>query len=146
MSFFELPSYNITYPKKASSLKLKLLKDSPRLLKTIKKEKKTIAELVTSEKLSGIISDNRFGARHQSVPSVFITHQLRVMSGRTTWLSSKIHQAIISKFNQCWVPDYPVENTLSGDLGHLKKSSLKLQYIGPLSRFKSQNLPKKMNY
>ncbi|MEE1974403.1 glycosyltransferase, partial [Maribacter flavus] len=57
----ELPSYNITYSKKANSFKLKLIKDSPSLLKTIKREKKVTESLVKSENISGIISDNRFG-------------------------------------------------------------------------------------
>ena len=42
LSAFELPSYNITYSKKANSFKIKLIKDSPHLLKTIKREKKLL--------------------------------------------------------------------------------------------------------
>ena len=53
LQHFELPSYNITYPKKANSFKLKLLKNSPQLLKTIKKEKKLIEGLIETEDLSG---------------------------------------------------------------------------------------------
>jgi uncharacterized protein (TIGR00661 family) len=133
---FELPSYNITYPKKATRFKLKLLKDSPHLLKTIKKEKKTIDALVEEEHISGIISDNRFGVRHKHIPSVFITHQLRVLSGSTTWLSSKLHQNIISKFDECWVPDHIGTKNLSGDLGHIKGYKHSVKYLGPLTRFK----------
>lgn len=142
---FELPSYNITYAKKANSFKLKLIKDSPHLLKTIKKEKKAIAALVGNEDVSGIISDNRFGVRHSNVPSVFITHQLRVLSGSTTWLSSKLHQKVISKFDECWVPDHIGTKNLSGDLGHTESYQSLLKYIGPLSRFKKLDLPIKYN-
>ncbi|MCA0131551.1 glycosyltransferase [Winogradskyella alexanderae] len=132
---FELPSYNITYSKKGSNFKRKLIKDSPHLLKTIKNEKKAIKEFVESENISGIISDNRFGVRHKDVPSVFITHQLKVLSGNTTWLSTKLHQKIISKFDECWVPDHGGENNLSGALGHCKFDKINVKYIGPLSRF-----------
>jgi len=38
--FFTLPSYNILYPKKGSNFKYKLLKDLPKILKTISAEKK----------------------------------------------------------------------------------------------------------
>jgi len=131
----ELPSYNITYSKKANSFKLKLIKDSPHLLKTIKREKKCIEKLIETEQLSGIISDNRFGVRHKAIPSVFITHQLRVLSGSTTWLSSKFHQKIISKFNECWVPDHGGAINLSGELGHLQNFASTVKYLGPLSRF-----------
>ena len=137
----ELPSYNITYAKKANSFKLKLIKDSPHLLKTIKKEKKVVESLVASEDLSGIISDNRFGVRSKNVPSVFITHQLRVLSGSTTWLSSKLHQKIISKFDACWIPDHIGTKNLSGELGHTENYQSSLKYIGPLSRFKKLDLP-----
>ncbi len=140
---FELPSYNITYPKKATRFKLKLLKDSPHLLKTIKKEKKTIDALVEAEHISGIISDNRFGVSHKNIPSVFITHQLRVLSGSTTWLSSKLHQNIISKFDECWVPDHIGTKNLSGDLGHIEGYKHSVKYLGPLSRFKKLDIQTK---
>ncbi|WP_217363213.1 glycosyltransferase [Winogradskyella undariae] len=136
----ELPSYNITYAKKANSFKLKLIKDSPHLLKTIKKEKKAIETIVEKEHIAGIISDNRFGARHKNIPSIFITHQLRVLSGNTTWLSSKLHQKIISKFDECWVPDHSGVNNLSGNLGHAESYKTPVKYLGPLTRFKKLDL------
>lgn len=140
LKFYELPSYNITYPKKAKSFKFKLIKDSPRLLSTIRKERKVVETIVRAEAISGIISDNRFGVRHDAIPSVFMTHQLRVMSGSTTWLSSKLHQRIISKFNACWVPDYSGNMNLSGDLGHTDAKELNIRYLGPLSRLKSKKM------
>jgi uncharacterized protein (TIGR00661 family) len=140
LSSFELPSYNITYAKKANSFKIKLLKDTPHVLKTIKREKKVVESLVETEAISGIISDNRFGVRHNAIPSVFITHQLRVLSGNTTWLSSKLHQNIISKFNECWVPDHMGTTNLSGDLGHVPNFIASVKYLGPLTRFKKQDL------
>lgn len=133
---YELPSYNITYAKKANSFKIKLLKDTPHLLKTIKRERKVVESLVETEAISGIISDNRFGVRHNAIPSVFITHQLRVLSGNTTWLSSKLHQNIISKFNECWVPDHMGATNLSGELGHVPDFVATIKYLGPLTRLK----------
>ncbi len=135
---FELPSYNITYAKKANGFKMKLIKDAPHLLKTIKREKKRIQTLVETEVISGIISDNRFGIRHPAIPSVFITHQLRVLSGNTTWFSSKLHQNIISKFNECWVPDHSGPINLSGELGHTDNVMTTIKYLGPLTRFKKR--------
>ena len=137
---FELPSYNITYSKNPKNLKLKLLKDTPHILKTIKKEKKVIEDVVKKNTILGIISDNRFGVRHKNIPSVFITHQLQVLSGSTTWLSTKIHKTIISKFDDCWIPDYEGEKNLSGILGHAENLNVPLKYLGPLSRFEKQDL------
>ncbi len=136
----ELPSYNITYSKKANSFKLKLIKDSPHLIKTIKKERNIIKSIVKEHNIDGIISDNRFGVRHKNIPSVFITHQLRVLSGSTTWLSTKMHQKIISKFDECWVPDNIGEPNLSGELGHYETPDNSIKYLGPLSRFNKKDV------
>jgi uncharacterized protein (TIGR00661 family) len=143
LNAIELPSYNITYSEKGEKFKLKLIKDTPHVLKTIKKEKKRTKELVTKLGIDGIISDNRFGVRSKHIPSVFITHQLRVLSGSTTWLSTALHQQIIDKFDQCWVPDQDGEPNLSGDLGHLENRPGRLVYIGPLSRLEKTAVPPK---
>jgi uncharacterized protein (TIGR00661 family) len=143
LPFVELPSYNIVYPNKGKYFKLKMLLSLPAIQKAILSEKKTVRELVSEAKVDGIISDNRFGVRNNKVPSVFITHQLNVLTGNTTFLSSKIHQKIISKFDQCWIPDIDSEENLSGKLGRLKTPEGSIQYIGPLSRFQKKKLPVK---
>lgn len=137
----ELASYNITYAKNGKNFKWSLFLKLPQIQQTIASEKKQIKKLVAAGKIDGIISDNRFGVRSKKVPSVFITHQLNVLTGNTTLLSSTMHQKIIHKFNQCWVPDLEGEENLSGRLGHVKNKSLNTKYIGPLSRMKKQNLP-----
>ncbi len=139
----ELPSYQIKYPKNGNYFKLKMLQNSPKMIAAIIKEKKIVEEWVSEYNLSGIISDNRFGVRSKKSPSIYITHQLNVFSGNTTWLSSKIHQNIIKKFNECWIPDFENKQNLSGKLGHLEHSKLHLKYINPISRFKTIDLPKK---
>lgn len=132
---FELPSYKITYAEKGKNFKIKMIWDSPKVLKAMKKEKKAIKQLVKEHQLDGIISDNRLGVFYKKVPCVFITHQLNVLSGNTTWMSSKAHQKIIKKFDACWVPDVKEKPNLTGKLGHLKKSKINIKYLGPLSRF-----------
>lgn len=137
----ELPSYHIEYAKKASNFKWKLIKNSPKTINAILTEKKIVKQLIKEYELSGIISDNRLGVHSKKVPSVFITHQLNVLSGKTTWISSKIHQHFIKKFDECWVPDVKEIPNLTGKLGHLSKSDLSLKYIGVLSRLEKQEIP-----
>jgi len=139
----EFPSYQITYAKNAKAFKWKLLFDSPKMLQAVKKEKKIVRELVAAGKIQGIISDNRLGVRNKKVPSVFITHQLNVLTGNTTWLSTKIHLDIIKKYDACWVPDIEGIGNLSGKLGHLVNVPSNVTYIGPLSRIKKKSLEKK---
>lgn len=137
----ELPSYNIEYAKKGKNFKWKLLQNSPNTINAILSEKKLIKKWVSEYDLSGIISDNRLGVYSKKVPSVFITHQIRVMSGKTTWISSKIHQKLIKKYTECWVPDVEGFPNLSGKLGHVKKFNGNLKYIGVLSRLEKEIVP-----
>ncbi len=139
----ELPSYNITYPIKGNRFKWNILLKLPNILKVISSEKKIIEHLISERKIGGIISDNRFGVRSKRVPSVYITHQLNILSGKTSFLSSKIHQNIIKKYDECWVPDFDENLNLSGKLGHLKNTGLNIKYIGVLSRMKKVKLPVK---
>lgn len=138
-----LPSYKIEYSKKASNFKFKMLLNSPKIAHAISAESKLIKNIVEEENYCGIISDNRMGVRHKSIPSVFITHQLTVLSGNTTSFSTKLHNKYIKKFDVCWVPDMADDPNLSGELGHPKKSSVPVTYLGPLSRFEYQIVPKK---
>ncbi len=139
----ELPSYNIKYPKKGEFFKMKILLKLPAIQKTISEEKKIIKNLVAEDRIDGIISDNRFGIRHKAIPSVIITHQLNVLTGNTTYFTSKIHQKIIKKFDACWIPDVDdIIMNLSGKLGHLKKNLFPVKYIGVLSRMKKKEIEK----
>jgi len=137
----KLPSYQIKYAKKGIFLKPKLVLNSFKIKKTIRKEHKLIQHIITSHHIEGIISDNRMGVHHSSIPSVYITHQLNVLSGFTTLFSSKLHQFFIKKFDECWVPDIEDEPNLSGKLGHLKSPQLNLKYLGILSRFDKMEVP-----
>ncbi|MDC9721170.1 MAG: glycosyltransferase [Urechidicola sp.] len=134
----ELPSYKIEYASNGKFLKWKLLSLTPKILKATKSEYKIVQKLVVSENLWGIISDNRFGVRSNNVPSAIITHQLNVLSGITTFFTSKLHQNIINKFDECWVPD-DKDLKFSGKLS--RTDSIKKQkHIGVLSRFKKVDL------
>ncbi|MGC1472320.1 MAG: glycosyltransferase [Psychroserpens sp.] len=136
LDYIALPSYHITYPKNGKFFKLKMFWSTPKLLKAIKAENHMVKAIIKSHDIQGIISDNRFGVYHDTLPSVFITHQLQVLSGNTTWLSTKLHQRIIKRFNECWVPDTVGDTNLSGKLSHTRNAELPVKFIGCLSRFK----------
>ncbi len=143
LPWIELPSYDITYPKKGEFFKLKMFFKLPQIKKTMAEERKIVKKLVSEGNIDGIISDNRMGVRSKKVPSAFITHQINVLSGNTSYFSSKLHQKIIKKYDACWVPDVDDLNNLSGKLGHSKKLDFPVNYIGPLSRMKRREVPLK---
>lgn len=138
----ELPSYQIEYVKNGKNFKWKLLQNCPKMIEAILEEKKTIKKWVKKYQIDGIISDNRLGVFSQKVPSVFITHQLNVMTGNTTWITSKLHQHIIKKYAECWVPDFEGVPNLTGKLGHIKNPDFEIKYIGPLSRLQKKDIAK----
>lgn len=140
LKFYDLPSYNISYSYR-KNLKLKLIQDIPAIVKTVKEEKKRTTQIHELENLSGVISDNRFGIRHPKVPSVYITHQVNVLSGNTTFFTSKMHQHIISKFDECWIPDNEDKNNLSGKLSE-KNATIASKFIGLLSRLQKKEVEK----
>ena len=137
----ELPSYNIVYPKNGADFKWKMLKNTPALFDAVVLEKKIIKKWVKEYKLSGIISDNRLGVLSKKIPSVFMTHQVNVLSGSTTWASGWLHRLVISRFTECWIPDVSSTINLSGKLGHLEEPGFDVQFIGPLSRLEKKVFP-----
>jgi uncharacterized protein (TIGR00661 family) len=136
----ELPSYEVKYSRSGKHLRLKLTFSALKMLGAVRKEKRVTKRIIKEYNISGIISDNRFGVYSKQVPSVFMTHQLNVLSGTTTQLTSYIHQSLIKKFDQCWIPDVYEKPNLSGFLGHLQKTKLDLRYLGAISRFEKKEI------
>lgn len=143
LTALELPHYHIEYAKRGVFFKLKIIRLLPQMLKAIRTEKRIIRNIIKEYAIQGIISDNRLGARSKSIPSVFITHQLNVLTGTTTWITTPLHRRFIKKYNECWVPDVEHAPNLSGKLGHSEENNLKLKYIGPLSRLHKKPIAKK---
>ncbi len=135
LKYYELPPYSVQYAKKGSALKYKLLFQIPKILSAVSKERKVVEQIIEKESLKGIISDNRFGVRSDKIPSIYLTHQINVLSGSTSFLITKLHQNYIPKFDECWIPDFEKRNSLAGQLSQTDKFPTKIRYIGPLSRF-----------
>ncbi|WP_088324532.1 glycosyltransferase [Polaribacter tangerinus] len=142
LEILTLPSYSIKYGK---NIKWNLVLQSPKILNAIKKERKVINSYVNNNTaVVGIISDNRFGTYHKNIPSVYITHQLKVLAGFATYFASKVHEFFLAKFDVCWVPD-TLESTFSGKLSISKKTPIPTYYIGLLSRFTKKEVEKNID-
>ncbi|MEO7960496.1 MAG: glycosyltransferase [Ginsengibacter sp.] len=129
--------YKIRYSHHKKYLALKLATQLPKILYLIRREKKWLTKFVREYQPDSIISDNRFGLYYHNIPCVYMTHQLRIMTGRkfTDWFAQKFHQNYINKYTHCWVPDFE-SNGLAGELSHANKVFPSMEYIGALSRFK----------
>lgn len=141
LPFEVLPSYAIKYSKNGNLLRWKLLGQFFFIRKAVEEEHQLLKMLVKKYQLKGVISDNRFGMHNRSIPSVYMTHQLTVFSGITTFLTTWVHRHIVSKYTQCWVPDFSSSGGLSGRLSEVENLNIPLKNIGILSRFKKEEKP-----
>lgn len=138
----QLPSYNISYGK---NLRWNLLLQVPKIKKAVAKEQQLIEQYTTENTdVVGIISDNRFGVRSTKVASIYVTHQVNVLSGATTFFTSKIHQNIIKKFDECWIPDN-LNSEFSGELSLFQNNKTNAKFIGVLSRFQPKKITKNID-
>lgn len=135
-TFEELPSYNIHYPKDENMM-IAIGTQMPSLLLALIREKNATKNIIKKHQISFIISDNRYGCHQSNIKSIFITHQLYPkMPENARFLQpivNKLIQKQIKKFSECWIPDFPNKNNLSGSLAHPPLPNCK--YIGLLSRF-----------
>ena len=141
----EIPSFTMRYSAGKSQV-WSVAKAFPSLIYYSIKEHKALKRIVNEENIDFIISDNRFGLFHKSVPSAYITHQLLIKLPKGwTWLEpfvAFVHKYIINRFTECWVPDFEnSEKSLAGELSHPNKMPRNVKYIGALSRFSKRCTP-----
>lgn len=133
-----IPGPRVQYPT-SGSMACKMAVQAPAILSGIRREHLLLKKIIPDFKIDAVISDNRFGLWSKEAYSVYITHQLRIKSPKgwhfTDFALSEIHRQFIRNFDECWIPDYPGENNLSGELGHPSLIPSNYNYIGPLSRF-----------
>lgn len=135
--FVRFPGVRITYPASGANMFWSMLRQSPALLAGIRREQQFIEKTVKNNTIQGVISDNRFGAYSQLVPSVYMTHQIHIQTGNgfTDALARMQHARYMKNYRQVWIPDHAGENNLSGKLSHGGHIPKHATYIGPLSRF-----------
>ena len=125
---------------------LKLLMDVPRILKVINKEHQQLEDIIISNAINVVISDNRFGLWNKQVECIYITHQLNMQAGWLSGISNKIHHHYMKKFQQLWVPDVVAKKNIAGKLSQ-SQALQNVTYIGALSRLvKLETTTKTIDY
>ena len=142
LPFLELPGYRIHYAKTAKGLIWKMIQQGPKMRRAILYEHLWLKKMVAQYHFDAVISDNRYGLYHSTIPCIFITHQLTIKSSAGKWtekILQKRNYKYINRFLACWVPDLRGENSLAGELSHpLIKPTVPVHYIGLLSRFEKK--------
>lgn len=107
------------------------------IMKSVKRERKWLDVNISNFNVQAIISDNRYGMRHSSVPSVLITHQIHIAGPKLAYgILQHISKKHLSAFDQIWVPDYEGDSALAGKLSN--SPDKRVSYLGPLSRFEEE--------
>jgi len=150
LPFLNLEGYRIKYGSSGLHLLGNLFFQAPGILKSIKQENAWLKEMAVRHQLDAVISDNRFGLWHETIPSVFITHQLRIKTKLGKLIGNLVQKRnyhYINKFMECWVPDSENNAGLAGELSHPKKlPGIAVKYTGPFSRFVLHDEPLRKNH
>lgn len=149
ITILPLTGYRIRYAKSRILLLFSLALQMIRIYRTIKQEEAWLKKVVEDYQIDLIISDNRFGLHHPTVPSIFITHQL-LIKAPYRWVESifqRINYYFINQFTACWVPDMAAAPGLAGKLSHpVKVPQVPVFYMKLLSRFTRVTGPTKYTF
>ncbi len=137
IEFMAMPSLSIRLSGGRSQVGA-IVRSVPSFLLAIRNEHVFLKRWLKTNSVDAILSDNCYGLWHRTVPSYFITHQVTILLP-PKWkcfqpMVNCFHHRLISRFTQCWIPDFPDARSLAGKLSAAMKPRKNLRYIGPLSR------------
>lgn len=132
-----LKGYRISYPKKGALFIPTILMQVPKIIHSIKNEHQWLDHQLDTHQWDLIISDNRYGLYTTRTRTVFITHQLGIISGFGRMGDGLLRNLLyrwINRFNICWIPDTAEDVNIAGKLSHPQSMPNQYAFIGPLSR------------
>ena len=142
LTFVELPAYNVTY--NTSNMTWNIATQFPKIAIAMLREFVALQRVIRRFDIAAVIVDNRYGCWTWKVPTIFITHQVKIKIPNPILerIVSQINSLVLRLFDKVWIPDLPNEPNLAGDLAH-NFSLQNTAYIGILSRMKPMNIEKK---
>ncbi len=127
-----LPGYNIRYP--SINMYLNMGFQGTKILKTARLEYRWTQKLIERYGIKGLVSDARFGCFSPKIPSIFITHQVRLPIPDPFFgaLANAAQKKLFREFDEVWIPDTPLPDRLAGKLSSAVGIP-NARYIGMLS-------------
>ncbi len=133
-----IPSHRFYYSARFPAWFMILLQ-IPAFLTGISVEHKYLKKIIKSYHIDLVISDSRYGLWDRNIPSVIITHQVKIRTPFLfkpfEFLINYLNRLALKKFYYHWIPDLRDDPNLSGLLSHQTKILSSSKYIGCISRF-----------
>lgn len=151
IDYFDIPDYPMLLSENSRQFMAKSVIYWPSFIARMESGLQQLKKILENRKCDRIISDARYDMYSRTIPSFFISHQIRIMNPLRISMfergSEIFNLFFFKRFAGVIVPDYKEDN-LSGDLSHnLKKiDEKKLHYAGVLSDFKKKNTKKDIDY
>jgi UDP:flavonoid glycosyltransferase YjiC (YdhE family) len=148
----DFPDYSV--PLSANSFFLaRFVASFPLLLKGIAAERRNLAAILAEDRYDLIISDNRLGVYSETIPSLFITHQLHFHLPFLAWpfefAGIRLNSILHAKFDRILVPDNPPGPlSLAGKLSRAETAITRSRayYAGILTSTHRRNVPEDLDY
>jgi uncharacterized protein (TIGR00661 family) len=148
IDFVIFPSLSIKLSKGKKQL-LALVKIGLNVISLTHRENRLVKKIIDDNKVDVVLSDNRYGLYTKDIPSVLITHQLKIIFPKPfkwampigTWFVRRY----VERFTECWIPDNREGFRISGELSQPKVLPKNAEFIGLLSRFQQIEVTKQEN-
>jgi uncharacterized protein (TIGR00661 family) len=151
IKYFDIPDYPMLLSENSRQFMAKSAVYWPSFIGRMESELQKLKKILDKINCDRIISDARYGMYSRTIPSFFISHQIRIMNPLRIDIfergSEIFNLFFFKRYAGVLVPDYKDDN-LSGDLSHnLRRiDENKIHYIGALSDFKKKKSKKDIDY
>jgi uncharacterized protein (TIGR00661 family) len=150
-SFISIPDYPLLISENTRQFIAKSMMYWPLIIKSIYSGYSQLTKILEKQQYNLIISDGRYDMFNKTIPTYFISHQMRILNPLRIKIlengSETFNQFFFKRFKDVIIPDYETDN-FSGDLSHnLKKiNETGLHYVGILSDFTKKHMKKDIDY
>lgn len=144
LSYVDFPGFSIRYSKQFLWLKIGV--QLPRIIFESIREHRQLRKICSEHKIDVVISDNRFACWNPAIKSIFISHQLFIRAPFFEGIIRTVNFWCMKHYQRIWIPDLAGEKNFSGQLAHGKNIPSNAEYIGLLSRFKSEKNKQVSNF
>jgi uncharacterized protein (TIGR00661 family) len=149
--FADIPDYPMLVSENTRQFLAKSMVYWPVFIKRIEDGLAELQKILRQSHYDCIFSDARYDMYSKKIPSVFLSHQMRIMNPLRIRMfersMERFNMFFFKRFGTVLIPDYK-DNNLSGDLSHnLRKiKEDRLHYVGVLSDFRKRRLKKDIDY